>query len=349
MKILIIQVGNYTPHDQIDRNTTYLEYETLLHGRQLFDQKQIINNVQTRQSIEIQNVEVHYFFHTDRKSIYGLLASSLRIRKLSKEINPDLTHIYWGGLSGLLAILFCRGKTVISLLGSDLYGSYSQSGRPIFSSRIQQLASQLCVFFSTGAIVMSNRMRNLLWKSLQKKVRVIPEGISLRKFKPMDCAVARKYLKWPANKLIIIFFYEGQPVKNFKLFKDSFECLKLRMPECEYKIIKGYKHEDLVYVYNAADLLVITSLHEGSNNSIKEAMACNLPVVSVPCGDSEERLNQVKNCFVAETYDKFELANLMERVLKNGYRSNGINYTAPILLSNTSKETVNFYFEILSR
>ena len=73
---------------------------------------------------------------------------------------------------------------------------------------------------------------------------------------------------------------------------------------------------------NAADCLLVTSLHEGSPNIVKEAMACNLPVVSVPCGDVVERLKATQPGMVCP-YDASALACGMAVVLGEGHRSNG--------------------------
>ena len=73
---------------------------------------------------------------------------------------------------------------------------------------------------------------------------------------------------------------------------------------------------------NAADCLLVTSLHEGSPNIVKEAMACNLPVITVPCGDVEERLASVQPGCVA-SYDATQLTSSIRQVLEWGGRSNG--------------------------
>ena len=53
------------------------------------------------------------------------------------------------------------------------------------------------------------------------------------------------------------------------------------------KVVFGISPNDIPYYLNACDLLLLTSLWEGSPNIIKEAMACNVPVVSTPVGDVE--------------------------------------------------------------
>jgi len=351
MKILIIQVGNPVIKSCLDTKISFLQFPTLLHGTQYFDQKQIINNVQTRESIQKAGNIVDFYFHTNRKSFIDLLLSSWQIRKLSKIIKPDITHIYWGGISGLLAVLFVKGKSVISLLGSDLFGTYMKEGNgaKTKSSWIQTYSSRMTALIANRTIVMSKGMKDFLWNSNSKNVNVIPEGISLQKFYKINKVYARSHLGWNTNSKIVIFFYEGQEVKNASLANSTIGLIEQRIPELEFKIISGYKHEELVNVYNAADCMLITSYHEGSNNSVKEAMACNLPVVSVPCGDSPERLRNLENCYVSQKYDAAELADAAINILDSGKRSNGRYFTEQLSLSNVADQIIEVYKKVLEK
>jgi glycosyltransferase involved in cell wall biosynthesis len=50
---------------------------------------------------------------------------------------------------------------------------------------------------------------------------------------------------------------------------------------------------------SASDVLLLTSMHEGSPTIVKEALACGLPVVSVDVGDVAERIEGIEGCYVA--------------------------------------------------
>lgn len=346
MKILVIQVGNYTQKANLLKGVKYIKCKTLNHGIQYFNEKQIINNIQTRESIEKCGLDVEYYFHTDRKSILGLLQSSYRIRQLINEIKPDLTHVYWGGISGLLVALFARGKILVSFLGSDLYGSYTKNGRRKLSSKIQTYSSLLTPFFVNGIIVMSNGMKDYNYPFFRNKIYVQPEGVSLEKFNDINKIDARTKIKWKLDKFIIIFFFEGQAVKNFNLAKEAFDILKNKINKVEFKIINGISHDELMLVYNAADLLLMTSLHEGSNNSIKEAMACNLPIISVRCGDAEERISDVNNCFICD-YSVEDIVKAILQVYQNNKKTNGRDFISSLSLENCAKNTIDIYKNII--
>jgi len=87
--------------------------------------------------------------------------------------------------------------------------------------------------------------------------------------------------------------------------------------------IMGVPHEMMPIYLNAADVLLVTSLHEGSPNIVKEAMACNLPVVTVKCGDVSERLENVYPSRVVTSYAPRLIADAIMDVLQSKSKSNG--------------------------
>src|SRR5439155_732241 len=71
---------------------------------------------------------------------------------------------------------------------------------------------------------------------------------------------------------------------------------------------------------NACDALICTSSQEGSPNVVKEALACELPVVSVPVGDVPLRLRGIEGCEVCADDQPETLAAALDRVLRRGAR-----------------------------
>ena len=74
---------------------------------------------------------------------------------------------------------------------------------------------------------------------------------------------------------------------------------------------------------NAANVLVLTSTHEGSPNVVKEALACNLPIVSTDVGDVRERVAGLDNCVVCEDDRPETVAAALEQALDSGEFVNG--------------------------
>ena len=74
---------------------------------------------------------------------------------------------------------------------------------------------------------------------------------------------------------------------------------------------------------NAVDALLMTSHSEGSPQVVKEALACNCPVVSVDVGDVRERTEGVEGCFVSQTCNAEELAKLLKHAILSKNRTNG--------------------------
>ena len=131
------------------------------------------------------------------------------------------------------------------------------------------------------------------------------------------------------NEFIILFNLRRknattETVKNLKLAEKVVSKLNTIVDSSVRLVfISDLTHKEINLMFNAADCLILTSFHEGSPNIIKEAMATNLPIVSVNCGDVKERLQYTKNSFVSHHYDEFELANYCKQVFVNSQKSNG--------------------------
>ena len=98
---------------------------------------------------------------------------------------------------------------------------------------------------------------------------------------------------------------------------------------------------------NAVDCLLLTSSEEGSPNIIKEAMACNLPVVSVDVGDAGERLCGADNCYVVKSDDPAEISDSLFKVLNSGKRSdNSRDIVSLISIDKIADKLKSVYLEL---
>jgi glycosyltransferase involved in cell wall biosynthesis len=100
---------------------------------------------------------------------------------------------------------------------------------------------------------------------------------------------------------------------------------------------------------NACDAFVFTSMQEGSPNVVKEALACDLPVVSVPIGDTAERLRDIAGCELVEDERPEALAAALDRVLRRGQRVAGRVAMAPLAEEAITARLIDVYRAAIAR
>ena len=112
------------------------------------------------------------------------------------------------------------------------------------------------------------------------------------------------------------------PRKRYALARQAMDLLVKTLP-AELIVAWGAPHSDIPYYMNACDALVFTSMQEGSPNVVKEALACNLPVVSVPVGDVPTRLAGVAGCQLCSDDRPETIAEALADVLHRNDRAAG--------------------------
>ena len=237
----------------------------------------------------------------------------------------DLVHANYG-LTAPFALAQPRRPVVLSLWGGDLMGEY-------------RWLSKWCARRCAATIVMSEQMK----RSLDTPATVLPHGVDLQRFQPEDQQTAQRAVGWDRTATHVLFPYSpDRPVKNYPLAKRVFDRLQeTHRSPLELHVLDGVDHDRMSTYMSAADLLLFTSRREGSPNVIKEALACNLPIVATDVGDVRERLAGVSPSKVCQS--ESELVAAAETVLADGRRSNGRETLSEVTLERMGEQLIEIY------
>lgn len=222
------------------------------------------------------------YFTVEGKGIKGYLLNLLPLWRKIKAYRPDIVHAHYG-LSGVLANLQRRVPVVTTYHGSD-----------INNPKVRRF-SRIAIRLSAWNIFVSQK--NIQLSGVKKRFSLIPCGVDTNVFKSMDKAMCRqKYDFGPYEKLILFAGAFDNQVKNPELAISAVA----KISDARLLELKGYDRAQVAELMNAVDVCLMTSHTEGSPQFVKEALACNCPVVSVNVGDVEELLQGVENCRIVE-------------------------------------------------
>jgi len=212
------------------------------------------------------------FFGIEGKGSIGYLKNYKKLRKKINQDFTDLIHAHYG-LSGLLANLQRRIPVVTTFHGSD-----------INTSRALKY-SKMAFRLSAASIFVNQSMAYKICKKLNGTV--IPCAVDDSNFTPLSKREARQELGFNISGIFILFSSSfDHQVKNYPLSKASCEMLEDRINRNVTLIeLKDFTRQEVNFLLNASDCALLTSFSEGSPQFIKEAMACNCPVVSTDVGD----------------------------------------------------------------
>src|SRR5262249_3718279 len=152
-----------------------------------------------------------------------------------------------------------------------------------------------------GIVVKAKNLQEALPDDVKRlQIRIIPNGIDLHRFRPLDRHTCRAQLGWHAHCFHVLFASNtGASGKRFDLSQAAVQALNGLGTQAELHQLSGVPHDEVAVWLNASNALLLTSLTEGSPNIVKEALACDLPVVSVEVGDVGERIQEIEGCYLA--------------------------------------------------
>ena len=241
------------------------------------------------------------------KSYWNL---SEKVQAMVKASRPHIVHVMYGGIMADLATRAVGDlPAVVTFHGSDLLGENLSGVTRKVISRFGVRASFNAAARSDRVVVVSEQLRKILLSKVDtSKIRIIPCGIDLKRFAPLDRNSCCETLGWRSESFHVLFpANTGDPVKRPELAKSAVEILRSRGVDVELHLLSGVPYERVPLWFNGSDVLLLTSLHEGSPTVVKEALACDIPVVSVDVGDVSERIAGIDGCYLA-TPDPRDLA-----------------------------------------
>jgi teichuronic acid biosynthesis glycosyltransferase TuaC len=174
---------------------------------------------------------------------------------------------------------------------------------------------------------------------------LIPSGVDIELFKPIEQNQARKFLNLDEDRKYILFAGAfANQVKNFSLAQEAVALLT----NTNLIELQGYSREEVVLLLNAVDVVLMTSFTEGSPQIIKEAMACNCPIVSVRVGDVADVTDRVDGYFIS-TYQSADVASKLQQALAFGNRTEGRTRIMKLGLDadTVAGKILNVYKEII--
>ena len=227
------------------------------------------------------NVE---YFTISRKGFWGYIKGAFNLSRHLRKNSYDIIHAHYSLSAFSSAMAFPKQPIVVSLMGSD-------SQMNMFWKTIIHICS---AFFWREVIVKSSEMKE---KTKLNEAHVIPNGVDLQKFRIIDKPEAQSNIGFgPALKNIVFIANPERKEKNYELAESA--VLMLNEERVKLHTVFDQPQPKVLNYLCAADLLILTSLWEGSPNIIKEAMACNCPIVSTDVGDVKWLFDQEPGHFI---------------------------------------------------
>ncbi len=278
-------------------------------------------------SLRRLGVEADVLFVDGRRNKLNYPLAYPRLWRALAAQRYDLIHAHYI-FSGLVALGQRRCPVVLTHHGPEVFMTWEAALCRLFTRFFDQV------------IVVSEEMRRRLGFP---RAHVIPCGVDLERFRPMPPQEARRALGLPPQRRLVLWAGEHfRPEKRWDLVQAAMKVLQRRRPDVDLVLVSGQPHDRVPLYMNACDVLLLVSDAEGSPMVVKEAMACNLPVVSTPVGDVPEVIAGTEGCFLC-SQEPSDIAAKLEMALDFGRRTDGRRRVGHLSLARIARRVLAVY------
>lgn len=278
-------------------------------------------------------VKIDVLFINGRKNRWNYLWGVFRLWKRMFKNQYDLIHCHYI-FSGLIGRLQWKYPVVLTHHGIEV----------IYGSWVAKLVRFTHSWFDK-VIVVSQAQKDTL---NDPAVALIPCGIDFNEMRLLPLDKARKHLSLPLDKKLVLWAGEHwRPEKRYYLVEQAVPFVREELSNAELVLVSNQPRSVIPYYMNACDVLVLTSTYEGSPMVVKEAMACNLPIVSTDVGDVAQVIQGVEGCYLCKPNPQ-DIARKLVKVLLRGQRTSGRQKIDYLDGNKIAQKIVKIYVELCS-
>lgn len=271
--------------------------------------------------LDVDKDEIHYW--TQGEIVRYSWKAYRKASELTTETDYDLVHAWFGVPSGVIARTLGL-PYIVALRGSDVPG-YNER----FSWQYIALKPLIRKVWRDAETVVANSagLRELARETADIPIEVIPNGVAVEEFEPVyhdrdrlqvlcvSRLIERKGIRYLLEAVAdldvdVTIVGEGDREKALR-------SLTMELGIGDQVTFTGYVPHDEIYDYfEAADVFVLPSFNEGMSNTVLEAMAAGLPIVTTDTGGTAELLDG--NGYVVRAGDSNSIAEALSRYVQDG-------------------------------
>lgn len=278
-----------------------------------------------------------------------------RLVGILKELRTSIVHsfLFDAEIAARLAGVMHGG---LAIIGSERNSDYRRKWRHTLALKLTGRCFDVIVANSEAGKRFQMRTLGIA----ERRLRVVYNGVDTDKFRPGDGSMARRGLNLAAGTPVVGMFASFKRQKNHRMFFRMARRVLSDLPGAKFLCIGESLHggaqnsseyhaemmsaidemglrgavlclgnrDDVVDVYRACDVTVLTSYREGTPNVLLESMACGVPVVATDAADNRLIVPDGAGGYVVAMDDDGAMAARVSELHRDGERRRAFGQAA---------------------